>query len=85
VDGDVAAANRELAACTGQRHGHWKEAGMVTGDRPSDDGWTVVPRRHPARLMNAPAARPGRAAVWRAHRQRLLTAGLLAEPGEAVG
>jgi hypothetical protein len=52
VDGDVAAAKRELAACAGQLHGHWKEAGMVTGDQPRDDGWTVVLRRQPARIMN---------------------------------
>jgi hypothetical protein len=47
--------------CAGQLHGHWKEAGMVTRDQPRDDGWTVVLRRQPARIMNGrpqgPAAR----------------------------
>ena len=37
------------------------EAGMVTRDQPRDDGWTVVLRRQPARIMNGlpqgPAAR----------------------------
>jgi len=34
---------------------------MVTRDQPRDDGWTVVLRRQPARIMNGrpqgPAAR----------------------------
>lgn len=61
VDDDVAATKRELAACAGQLHGHWREAGMVTRDQPRDDGWAVVLRRQPARIMNGrpqgPAAR----------------------------
>jgi hypothetical protein len=28
------------------------EAGMATRDQPRDDGWTVVLRRQPARIMN---------------------------------
>jgi alkylhydroperoxidase/carboxymuconolactone decarboxylase family protein YurZ len=36
----------------GRLHGHWKEAGMVTGDQPRDEGWTVFLRRRPARVMN---------------------------------
>jgi hypothetical protein len=54
-------ATPQLAACAGQLHGHWKEAGMVTRDQPRNDGWTVVLRRQPARIMNGrpqgPAAR----------------------------
>jgi AAA ATPase domain len=51
----------QLAACAGQLHGHWTEASMVSRDQPRDDGWTVVLRRQPSRIMNGrpqgPAAR----------------------------
>jgi hypothetical protein len=32
--------------------GYRKEAGMTTRDQPRDDGWTVVLRRRPARIVD---------------------------------
>ena len=46
---------------------------MVTRDQPRNDGWDGSSAPPAAPHHERPAARPGSAAVWRAHRLRLLT------------
>jgi hypothetical protein len=43
--------NSQLATYTAQPHGHGKEVGMATRDQRRD-GWTVVLRRQPARIVD---------------------------------
>ena len=46
-----------LTAPAAQLHGYPKETGMRARDRPRD-GWTVVLRRQPARIVNGQAEGP---------------------------